>query len=225
MRRTRGVWLVAAVVLVVGVALGGLAAGSAQAKSIVVLPRPGQVGVSGSCLYGTLLGAGSVGDQFGSGPGMAVRMRYRMRYERGFGLTFETRGLDVRDGARFKDPLGVSDATADTLLHPASPYAPRKLDLSLYGVDFYQMFGTRTKTIRMLSAGAGIAHPVRTLNDGHSDFPFGDGAYLSAGAGVERFFWQSLAFDIGARYQAVFVDGSVNHDLQLSAGFILYASL
>ena len=79
MRRTRGIRLVAAMVLVLDVALGALAAGSAQAASVVVLPRPGQVGVSLSGLYGTLLKAGNVGDQFGNGPGIAVRLRYRMR--------------------------------------------------------------------------------------------------------------------------------------------------
>jgi len=225
MRRTRGIWLVSALVLVLGVALGALAAGAAQAKVVVVLPRPGQVGVSGSYLYGTLLKAGNVGDQFGSGPGMAVRVRYRARYERGFGLTFESYGLDVRDGKLFKDPLGLIYAEADTLLDPASPYAPKKLNLSLYGVDFYQMFGTRTKTNKMLSVGVGLAHVVRTLNDDENDFPLRDGVYLGAGAGIERFFWHSLAFDLGTRYQAVFLDGKLNHDLQASVGLIFYASL
>ena len=87
------------------------------------------------------------------------------------------------------------------------------------------MFGTRTKTTKMLSVGAGLAHPVFALNDGEQQYPFGDGAYLSAGAGVERFFWQSVAFDLGARYHAIFLDGKVNHDLQVSAGLIFYASL
>ena len=221
MRRTRGIWLVAAVVLVLGVALGALAAGTAQAKSVVVLPRPGQVGVSLSGLYGTLLDAGNVGDQFGSGPGLAVRMRYRMRYERGFGLSFESHGFDprARDSlVDFFDPDGPRLAAND-------PYAYKKLNLFLYGVDFYQMFGTRTKMTKMLSVGAGLAHPTFALNDGEQQYPLNDGAYLSAGAGIERFFWQSLAFDLGVRYQAVFLDSKANHDIQFSAGLVMYASL
>jgi hypothetical protein len=219
MRRIHDRWQVTAVVLVLGVALGALAAGTAQARSVVVLPRPGQVGVNLNGLYGTLLDGGNVGDQFGSGPGMAVRIRYRMRYERGFGLSFEGHGLDVRTvdpqlNYWNKQTMAASDGGAY-----------QRLNLFLYGVDFYQMFGTRTKTTKMLSVGAGLAHPVFALNSGEQQFPFNDGAYVSAGAGVERFFWQSLAFDVGARYQAVFLDGKLNHDLQASVGLILYASL
>jgi hypothetical protein len=218
MRRIRGFWFVVAVVLALGVALGGLATGTAQAGSIVVLPRPGQVGVSLSGMYGTLLDSGNVGAIFGSGPGMAVRVRYRARYERGFGLTFESQGLDARSGEQV-------DLFSGAAMPADSEFAYKKLNLFLYGVDFYQMFGTRTKTTKMLSMGAGLAHPVFALNDGENEFPLSDGAYLSAGVGVERFFWQSLAFDFGARYQAIFLDGKVNHDLQASVGLIFYASL
>jgi len=219
MRRIRGFWFALAVVLALGVALGGLAAGTARAGALVVLPRPGQVGVGLSGLYGTLLETGNVGDLFGSGPGMSLRVRYRARYERGFGLTFETHGLDAR----------AADSTVDLFtgdrLPSSDPFAYKRLNLFLYGVDFYQMFDTRTKTTKMVSLGAGLAHPVFALNDGENEYPLSDGAYLSAGVGIERFFWQSFAFDFGARYQAVFLDGKVNHDLQASLGLIFYASL
>jgi hypothetical protein len=218
MRRIHGFCFVVAVLLALGVALGALAVGTAQAKTIIVLPRPGQVGVSGSYLYGSLLRGGSVGDMFGSGPGMAVRVRYRMRYERGFGLSFEGHRMDARPG----DQVDFFDGTP---LAPGDPYAHQRLNLFLYGADFYQLFGTRTKMTKMLSVGGGLAHPIVALNDGENEYPFSDGAYLSAGAGIERFFWQSVAFDLGARYQAVFLDGKVNHDLQASIGLIFYASL
>jgi hypothetical protein len=219
MRCTRGLWSVAALVLFLGVALGALAARPARAGALVVLPRPGQVGVSASGLYGTLLDAGNVGDQFGSGAGMAVRLRYRMRYERGFGLSFENHGFDPRSADSLRDLFDGATYPAD------SSVAYKNCNLFLYGVDFYQLFGTRTKTTKMLSAGVGLAHPVFTLNSGEQQFPLTDGAYLSVGAGVERFFWQSLAFELGARYHAVFLGGKTNHDLQVSAGLVFYASL
>lgn len=219
MRLIQGIWLVAAVAFAVSVELAVIGVGTAQAKAVVVLPRPGQVGVSGNFLYGTLLKSGSVGGQFGSGDGIAVRLRYRMRYERGFGLSFENHGLDPRPGDQ-------KDLETGELMDASSLFAYKRLDLALFGADFYQMFGTRTRTTKMLSVGAGIAHPVFPLNGGDLQVPpFGDGAYLSAGAGVERFFWQSLAIDFGARYHAVFLDGKANHDLQASVGLIFYASL
>lgn len=218
MRRIHGCWFVMAVLLALGVALGGGVADTAQARSVVVLPRPGQVGVSLNGLYGTLLHPGNVGDQFGNGPGIAVRVRYRMRYERGFGLSFESHGLDPRPGAQV-DLLSGAPIAADDV------FAYKRLNLFLYGVDFYQMFGTRTKTTKMLSVGAGLAHPVFALNGGDQQYPFSDGVYLSAGAGVERFFWHSMALDLGARYHAIFLDGKMNHDLQASAGLVFYASL
>jgi hypothetical protein len=220
MVRTRHFWTRTAMPLFVAVALGVLAAGGAQARTAVVLPRPGQVGVSLGGLYGTLLDAGSVGEQFGSGPGLAVRLRYRMRFDRGFGLSFENHGADVRgiDPQRRLGTAWTMAANADT--------AYRKCSLFLYGVDFYQMFGTRTKTTTMLSVGGGIAHPQFILNDGEYEAPpFGDGTYLAIGAGVERFFWQSMAFDVAARYHAVFLGERVNHDLQATVGLIYYASL
>ena len=207
------------VVLALGVALGGLAVGGAQAGSVIVLPRPGQVGVGVSGLYGTLLNSGNVGDQFGSGPGMAVRVRYRMRYERGYGLSFENHGLDPRPG---DTQVNYWDGT---VMPADSSIAYKRVNLFLYGMDFYQMFGTRTKMTKMLSVGAGLAHPVFAMNGGDQQYPFSDGAYVSAGAAVERFFWKSVAFDFGARYHAIFLDGKVNHDLQASAGLIFYASL
>jgi len=220
MRRSRGIRMGLAAVIVAGAVLVALVAGAAQAKPLVVLPRPGQVGVSGSWMYGTLLNNGNVGDQFGGGTGLGLRLRYRMRFERGFGLTFETHGMDVRAGV---DPQ--TNYWDGTKLRADSSDAYRKADVFLYGVDFYQMFGTRTKMTKLLSVGAGLAHPVFELNSDEQQFPFNDGAYLSAGAGIERFFWRSIAFDLGARYQAVFIGGKLNHDLQASAGLIFYASL
>jgi len=219
MRRIRGFWVVTGLVLLLVTLMSASVAADARATTIVVLPRPGQLGVGVSGLYGTLTKGGEVGSQFGSGPGLAVRLRYRMRYERGFGVTWENHGCDVRPGD-FRDLV-----VPDSIYAAGSASATMRVNLSLYGVDFYQMSGTRTKTTRMLSVGAGIAHPVVKLYGGEAQYPWNDGAYLSAGAGVERFFWQGLAWDLGARYQAVFINGKTNHDVQVSAGVIFYASL
>ncbi|HVP14630.1 MAG TPA: hypothetical protein VMS88_03740 [Terriglobales bacterium] len=194
-------------------------ASSAAAGVVVVPPRPGQVGVSVSGLYGTFLKQGDFGSEFSSGPGLAVRLRYRMRYERAFGLTFEVHNADVRPG-------DFPDLIVPTTTYPAGdPFAAQRANLYLYGIDFYQLFGTRTKTTRMLNVGAGIAHPVIDLEDGEKEFPWSDGVFVNAGAGFERFFWQGLAWELGARYQAVFINGSTNHDLRVSAGLVFYASL
>ena len=47
---------------------------------------------------------------------------------------------------------------------------------------------------------------------------------MYAGAGVERFFFRSWAYDLSTRYLAIFRDGKPNHDLQVAAGMIFYAS-
>ncbi len=194
-----------------------LAVGAA-AKTLVVPPRAGQVGLSVQGGYSSLLTQGSLGDDFGQGAALAVRVRYRMRYERALGLSFEGRALDARTTAKFTDPLtGLPLGNGD-------PVAPKRATLITSGVDFYKMFGTRTTTTRMLSASAGLAQVRVTLNDNETDFRFPDGVYLGAGAGVERFFWRSWAFDMSARYLAVFVDGQTNHELQAAVGLVVYAS-
>jgi hypothetical protein len=201
-----------------------LLVGTAGAGAIIVPPRPGQVGIGMSPNVATLLDNGDLGAGFASSgtPGLSVQLRYRMRYERGFGLTWDQQELDVRDGARFWD------SSAGTYIDPASDLYPKKMNLYLYGLEFYQMFDTRAKTVKLLSVGAGIAHPVRVLKDNELWFPLedpGDGFFLSAGGSIERYFVGSFGADLSARYRLILHGGSSNHDLQVSLGLIWYASL
>lgn len=187
-------------------ALATLLAPHARAETTVILPRPGQIGIGIQGQYGTLLQSGDFGDQFGSGPGLTVRLRYRMRYERGFGLSFESQSFDVR-------------TQSDTA------FAPTRATFILSGAEFYQIFNTRQKVQPMISVGAGIAQIHTTLNDGETAYPLaGDGLYVSGGLGMERFVYRTLALDFSTRYMAVFQNGNVNHDFQASAGLIFYAS-
>jgi len=193
----------------------GLVAGGARAETQVVLPRPGQVGISIGGGFGTLLESGSVGSVFGAGPALTVRVRYRMRYERGLGLSFESQKLDTR-----VEP-GVF------ILGDESTVAPTGLSLITSGFEFYQMFDTRSRTTKMLMLGAGIAQLRADLNSGEKELSgefSGDGLYVSAGAGLERFFFRSWAWDLSARYFAVFHEGRANHDVQAALGVIFYAS-
>ena len=192
-----------------------LPAAPTRAAGTVVLPRSGQVGLALQGQYGSLLDQGDLGKEFGSGPGLAVRLIYRMRYERGMGLSFESQKFDARDPSRAK--------TAFTALQDSS--RRDQLTANLAGIDFYQLFDTRTSTVKMLSAGVGLAQVYAHLNNGETQYPDkGDGLYVSAGAGVERFFYRSWAWDLSARYHAIFHDGQVNHDLQASLGLVFYAA-
>jgi hypothetical protein len=183
-----------------------VAAVPARAALPVLLPKPGQVGFALQGQYGTMLSSGNLGNDFGSGGGLTVRVRYRMRYERALGISFESQSLDAR-----------AAATSDT--------SRTQLNALLSGIDFYQMFNTDQKLQQMLSIGAGLAQLHYTLRDGETEYPLaGDGVYVTAGAGIERFFYRSLAFDISGRYIAIFEDGKPNHDFQGAAGLIFYAS-
>jgi hypothetical protein len=197
--------------MLIAVVLGStLALAGGVEAATVVLPRPGQVGFAGLAQYGSLLRKGELGSDFGAGGGLAVRLRYRMRYERGLGLTFERHGFEVRD-----------QQPADSL------FAPHTATLLASGGEIYQMFGTRTRTVRMLSAGVGLAQISQRLNDKETKLAgrgVGDGLYVSAGAELEYFFWQSWAVDLSARYHAVFLNQTTNHDIQVGAGLIFYAS-
>jgi hypothetical protein len=193
-------WVVAALGMV-----GAVVPRPARAVT-VVLPRPGQVGLSGTGEFGTLLNSGDLGKVFGSGAGLSVRLRYRLRYERALGLSFESQKLDVRD-----------PAPAESLT------APLQLSVLLSGIEFYQMFKTRTRTQPMLSVGAGLAQFHREHNDGEFSYP-GDGVYVSLAGGVERYFYRSLAFDVSTRYIGLFHEGKTDHDVQAAVGIIFYAS-
>ena len=190
------------ILLAVAWGAGLVLAADAHAERVVLPPRAGQVGLGVQGQYGTLLEAGSLGRDFGAGPGLAVRLRYRMRYERGIGLSFESQGFDARE------------STGDSV----------RANLFTAGFEVYQMFSTRTKTTRMLSVGAGLAKLTVKLKDGETEFPTNDGLYVSAGAGLEHFFWQAWAYDLSTRYLVVFQDGKANHDVQISLGLIFYTS-
>ena len=195
-------WLVA-----LAIASGLLLPARGQAAR-VVLPRPGDLGFAGFAQYGTLLKQGEIGDKFGTGPGFGIRMRYRMRYERGLGLTFERQGFDVRE-----------KSTADT--------AAVNTTMILTGFELYQMFGTRTRTTKMLSVGVGLGQITQKLNDGETQSAgtgVGDGFYVSLGGGTETFVWQSWAIDLSLRYHAVILHDTTNHDFQIGIGLVFYAA-
>lgn len=208
-------WFGRRVLVVAAVALA-LAPHPARAESSIVLPKAGQVGLSVGGGYGSLLESGTVGSLYGAGGTVTVRLRYRMRYERGIGLSFESQSLDTR-----VEPFAYNPVFSDSV-------APTKLSLILSGVEFYQLFDTRTRTTKMLMVGAGLAQMRAELNSGETqlsdEFGTGDGLYVSAGAGLERFFYRSWAWDLSARYFAIFRDGKANHDLQGALGVIFYAS-
>ena len=200
-------------------ALAAIAAapGPSLAVNNIVLPRAGQVGIGIQAQGGTLLSTGGLGKEFGTGPGLSVRLRYRMRFERAIGLSFDAQRLDARD------PSGAAGAF-DSLTDAPAVLRDR-LQIVTAGIEFYQLFDTRERTVKMLSAGAGLAQISAHLTDGETQFPIaGDGVYLSLGAGVERFFFRSWAWDLGSRYQMLFHDGKMNHDLQLQLGLMFYAA-
>ena len=210
MQAVRGVLIVATLVALVPMTA------RAQGSSSIVLPKAGQVGLSLGGGYGSMLESGNVGTVFGSGPTFTVRLRYRMRYERAVAASFETQALDPR-----VEP-GVFD-----ILRPKETVAPRKLSLIVSGIEFYQMFDTRERTQKMIMVGAGLAQMRADMNSGETELSgqySGDGLFVSAGAGIERFFFRSWAFDVSARYYSVFREGQANHDVQGAVGVIFYAS-
>jgi opacity protein-like surface antigen len=185
---------------VIAVAVAVLAIGTPARAVVIVLPRTGQ---------------GELGDEFGTGAGLAVRLKYRMRYDRGMGLSFDTRSLDGRGKFMLKSafPAGI-----DSLPN-------KSLKLQTFGLDLYQFFGTRSRLQGYVSGTAGLAKINAVGSDGDPVYPVaGDGLFLSVGAGAERFIYRSWAVDASVRYSAIFLDGGTNNDVQAAIGMIFYAA-
>ena len=217
MKRSTQRWVHVALSAVVSLAGVGFAAAPSRAANNLILPRSGQVGFGVSGGYGSFLPSGELGGEFGGGPSLAVRMRYRMRFERAIGLSFEAERMNARD------PSGAAGAF-DSLTDAPAVLRDR-MKMVTAGFDFYQLFDTRERTVKYLSVGAGLAQISAHLTDGETQFPIaGDGVFVSVGGGFERFFFKSWAWDFGTRYKAVFHDGKVNHDIQLSLGMMFYAA-
>lgn len=205
-------------VLVAAAGLVALTVSAAGAASIVV-PRAGQVGIGLVGSFGTLANGGSLGEEFGYGPGVGVRLRYRMRYERAIGLTFDMHQLDAREAGYPEGVFSGYRDVGDSLL------TRDRVSMNLTGFEFYQMFDTRSRDVKWLSIGAGIVQTSARLSNGETQYPLAnDGTFVGIGGGVERYVYRSWALDLSVRYQAVFYDSSVNHNLQASAGMIFYAA-
>jgi hypothetical protein len=189
----------------------------ARAASTILLPRAGQVGFGVSGSYGTFLPTGELGSEFGGGGGISVKVRYRMRFERAIGLTFDSERMNSRD------PSGAAGAFDSLLDAPAVLRDYMKMVTA--GFEFYQLFDTRERTVKYLSAGAGLAQISAHLTDGETQYPIaGDALFVSVGAGFERFFFRSWAWDMNFKYKPVLHDGKVNHDLQAQLGLMFYAA-
>jgi hypothetical protein len=152
--------------------------------------------------------ATALGSTYGDGGAICARLRYRMRYERALGLSFENERFNIR---------------VPELLAPDSLPGRDRLNLILSGLEFCKLFATRTPSVKMIILGAGIAQSRGHFIDGEAFFP-GDGTYLSAGFGVERFFYKSWALDLSTRYMFVFLPDDHLHDIQASLGLMFYAS-
>ena len=185
-----------------------MASSEARADKSIVLPRPGQVGIELQGGFGSLLKSGDLGGVFDNGPTIGARLRYRMRYERALGLSFENQRFNIR---------------VPELLAPDSLPGRDRINLVLSGIEFYKMFGTRTPTVKMVMVGAGLAQSSGHFINDEEFFP-GDGTYLSAGFGVERFLIKSWALDFSTRYMAVFLPDDHLHDVQAALGLMFYAS-
>jgi hypothetical protein len=189
----------------------------AHAANTILLPRAGQVGLGISGSYGTFLPTGELGNEFGGGGGISVKVRYRMRFERAIGLTFDSERMNSRD------PSGAAGAFDSLLDAPAVLRDYMKMVTA--GFEFYQLFDTRERTVKYLSAGAGLAQISAHLTDGETQYPIaGDALFVSLGAGFERFFFRSWAWDMNFKYKPVLHDGKVNHDLQAQLGLMFYAA-
>ncbi len=192
-------------------------AAPAMAVNTIVLPRAGQVGIAIDGQGGAMLKSGDYGTEFGSGGGLAIRLRYRMRFERAIGLTFDMQRLSARTPS---GRAGAFDSLTD-----APSVLRDQLRVNSAGIEFYQLFDTRERTVKNVSAGFGLVQSSAKLSNGEIQYPIaGDGVYLSAGAGLERFFFRSWAYDLGARYIAIFHDGQMNHDVQAHLGLVFYAA-
>lgn len=214
MRRRGGWWLAVMMVVLLAPAHVVPARGAT-----ITLPRPGQVGVGAAGGWGALLKTGDVGNNFSDGPTLAFRLRYRMRYERALGLTFENERFSIR-APEAEFPVGSGLPGRD------------HVNAILSGLELYQMFGTRTRTTKMVMVGVGLAQtsgrdtgvlPTGEVTGSDTFYP-GDGSFVSLGAGVERFVIHSWAIDLSTRYNMVFLPGNRNYDVQVALGFMFYAS-
>jgi len=202
----KGVWLLATVFITVV---------TASVASAEWRPRVVRKGTLSLGLYGqgaTILGGGELGSDFGFGPGLGARLRYRTSRESALSFNFAAQTYKANDGTFTADSIAVDNLTAITTT-----------------VEYVQYFRVRKRAPRYVLIGAGLLQTRRNLANDLTEFP-GDGGVLTVGAGTEIWWKRTFSFDLALRYNAYikskeFEDGTdVTSTLEISLGFQFYTS-
>ncbi|MCX5799813.1 MAG: hypothetical protein NTX17_00235 [Candidatus Eisenbacteria bacterium] len=168
----------------------GLAALATLASSLCVagpiFEERGTLTVGAQVQQCLLVGDAPPTDDFDSGTGFAMRLRYYLGNNRAFGISFESQVFDAV-------PAPVSDDQ------------PRGFKDAIVMADYLFYFDRESSLSRYVVVGLGLHHPGRDYRSGSEVGP--DGLAASLGGGLEYFFHRSTSVDVSVRGYGLFGQG------------------
>jgi hypothetical protein len=166
-----------------------------------IFEERGTLTVGAQVQQGTLVGDAPPTDDFDSGTGFAVRLRYYLGSGRALGISLESQ---VFDGV--KAPVSVDQ--------------PRKLKDAIMTVDYLFYFDRQSSLSRYVTVGVGVHHPGKEYRGGTEVGP--DGLVAALGGGLEYFFQRSVSFDVSVKGYGLFNQGGLMGSVEVAAGMNLY---
>jgi hypothetical protein len=159
--------------------------------------------------YGLLVGDAPAADDFDSGLGYGLRLRYYLGGNRALGISLDRQTFE---GA-------ASSPTADR---------PEEMNVAIITMDYYWYFDRKSDLPRYISIGAGVHHPSKDYSEYSNNawVPYSkvgpDGIVVSIGAGVEHFFHRVAAVDFSVRGHALLGQGGALGSVEATMGLNFY---
>ncbi len=197
-------------IMLIGILLAmGFVSGVAEAQFQPRIVREGTLSIGLQGQFGGMVG-GEFSDDFSTGFGIGVPLRYRLSRNSALGVTFAGQRYEAKEGLFTADSIAVDWFTSITT-----------------SLEYYQFFRVRDRTPRYLFIGAGLSQTRTRLADGQTEFP-GDGGVLTLGGGTEIWWKRTLTVDLSLRYNGLVIGGddgtNFTHTIQVGLGFQFYAS-
>jgi hypothetical protein len=174
--------------------LHGWAALGGAAALLIAMPAAGQnrvdrvgtIGLSVSGLYGAVTGNSRYGQEFSSGPGMAIGLRYVTSRHISLGLSFHSQRYDANETGQALDDLDL-----------------RMTDIRF---DTYYYRDRGANAPQYFLVGIGLFRPEVRHSANEISFPT-ENLVLCAGMGAEVFIRETWGLDFSARATGYFGNG------------------
>jgi len=166
-----------------------------------IFEEKGTLTVGALVQQGMLVGDAAPTDEFDTGTGYGMRLRYYLGSSRAFGISFENQVFDAKP----------SSLSADQ---------PKEFRAAVVTLDYLWYFDRKSTLSRYATVGLGVHHPVSEYK--LDSKPGRDGIVGCIGGGLEYFFHRSTSIDISVKGYGLLGQGGFLGSVEVAGGISFY---